>query len=253
MSEQHPLGALLRRWSRYAALSNDDRQAIYDLPFAGRPFSKDAYLVREGQKTSECSLLLKGYAFRHKLLRNGSRQIISIHIPSEFVDLQNGVLDVADHNVQCLNPCEVAIVPRAALMGVADKRPAIRMAMWIETLLDSSIFREWVVNVGRRDSRARIAHLLCELAFRLDKIGLNHDGMVDFPLTQEQLADCTGLTPVHTNRTLQGLRRDGLIQLNARSLTVLDWDKLKEVGDFDELYLHHQATMPASKPEPAKS
>ena len=121
----------------------------------------------------------------------------------------------------------------------------------MDTLIDASIFREWVVNVGRRNSRARIAHLLCELAFRLDKLGASLDGMVDFPLTQEQLADCTGLTPVHTNRTLQGLRRDGLIQLSTRSLTVLDWDKLKEAGDFDELYPHHQgATMPA-EPAPA--
>ena len=240
MTEPHQLGPLTRRWSKYVAFSEDDHLALLDLPFMHRPFGKDAYLVREGQKTSECALLLKGYAFRHKLLRNGGRQIISIHIPSEFVDLQNSLLDVADHNVQCLNPCEVAIVPRAALMQLADQRPAIRMAMWIETLLDASIFREWVVNVGRRDSRARIAHLLCELAFRLDKLGLNQNGVVEFPLTQEQLADCTGLTPVHTNRTLQGLRRDGLIQLNTRSLSVLDWDKLKEAGDFDELYLHHQ-------------
>ena len=251
MTEPHQLGPLARRWSKFVAFSEDDRLALLDLPFTHRPFGKDAYLVREGQKTSECALLLKGYAFRHKLLRNGARQIISIHIPTEFVDLQNGLLEIADHNVQCLNPCEVAIVPRAALMGLADKRPAIRMAMWIETLVDASIFREWVVNVGRRDSRTRIAHLLCELAFRLDKIGMGHDGMVDFPLTQEQLADCTGLTPVHTNRTLQGLRRDGLIQLNARSLSVLDWDKLKEAGDFDELYLHHQGSQMPSEPAPS--
>ena len=251
MTEQHPLGPLLRRWSKYVHFSQEDRQELLDLPFVHRPFGKDAYLVREGQKTSECCLLLKGFAFRHKLLRSGARQIISIHIPTEFVDLQNGLLDVADHNVQCLSQCEVAIVPRAALMALADRRPAIRMAMWIETLLDASIFREWVVNVGRRDSRARIAHLLCELAFRLESIGASHDGMVEFPLTQEQLADCTGLTPVHTNRTLQGLRRDGLIQLNARSLSILDWDKLREAGDFDELYLHHQGAKLAEPAPPS--
>lgn len=254
MTEEHHLGPLARRWSKYAALTDDDRQALLELPHAPRPYGKDAYLVREGQRTTDCALLLKGFAFRHKLLRNGARQIISIHIPTEFVDLQNGLLEFADHNVQCLNPCEVAIIPRAALMSVADERPAVRMAMWIETLIDASIFREWVVNVGRRDSRTRIAHLLCELASRLDKIGLNHDGMVDFPLTQEQLADCTGLTPVHTNRTLQTLRRDGLIQLNARSLSILDWDKLREVGDFDELYLHHEGMkLPAEVKAPAES
>ena len=210
------------------------------LPIVRKRFSKDAYMVREGERTTECSVLFKGFAFRQKLLRDGSRQIISIHIPSEFIDLQNGVLGVADHNVQSLNGSEIASVQRAAIIELADSRPAIRLAMWIDTLIDASIFREWVVNVGRRDSRARIAHLLCELAVRLKNIGADRDGMLDFPLTQEQIADCTGLTPVHTNRTLQSLRKDGLIQLSARSLTVLDWERLKEVADFDELYLHQR-------------
>ena len=112
--------------------------------------------------------------------------------------------------------------------------------MWLDTLIDSSIFREWVVNVGRRDSRARIAHLLCELAWRLRSVKGGDSLTFDFPVTQEQLADATGLTPVHTNRTLQALRKDGLIQLTGGSLTVLDWDGLVAAGDFDELYLHHQ-------------
>ena len=195
-------------------------------------------MVREGQRTTDCSLLLKGFAFRQKLLRNGSRQIISIHIPTEFVDLQNGLLGVADHNVQSLDGSEALIIPRAAIIELSNESSAIRTAMWIDTLLDASIFREWVVNVGRRDSRARIAHLLCELVFRLKRMGAGDGGVYDFPLTQEQLADATGLTAVHTNRTLQSLRKDGLIQLSARSLSVLDWERLKEVADFDELYLH---------------
>ncbi|HEY6048315.1 MAG TPA: Crp/Fnr family transcriptional regulator [Sphingomicrobium sp.] len=211
-----------------------------NLPFTRRTFGKDAYLVREGQRPTECCLLLRGFAFRQKLLHNGARQIISFHIPTEFVDLQNGLLDVADHNVQSLDRCEAAVIPRQPLLDVADKSSAIRLAMWIDTLIDASIFREWVINVGRRDSRSRIAHLLCELAVRMESVGGGFDGRFDFPITQEQLADATGLTPVHTNRTLQALRKDGLIQLSARSLTVLDWERLRQVGDFDELYLHQR-------------
>jgi CRP-like cAMP-binding protein len=236
--ESHPLGPLVRRWSAYAKLTPQDSSALISLPFTRKTFHKEAYLVREGQEVSECALLLSGFAFRQKLLRNGSRQIISIHIPSEFVDLQNSLLGIADHSVQSLNQCEAAIIPRRALIELQDSSKAIRKAMWVETLIDASIFREWVVNVGRRDSRARIAHLLCELVLRLDKIGFGHDGAFEFPLTQEQLADATGLTPVHTNRTLQTLRKNGLIELTGRSLKVLDWEGLREVGDFDELYLH---------------
>jgi len=147
---------------------------------------------------------------------------------------------MADHSVQSLNGSEAAIIPRRALLDLQDSSPTIRTAMWVETLIDSSIFREWVVNVGRRDSKARIAHLLCELAIRLENIGHGQGGTFEFPLTQEQLADCTGLTPVHTNRTLQALRKQGLIELTGRSLKILDWDGLREAGDFDELYLHQQ-------------
>jgi CRP-like cAMP-binding protein len=240
VTESHPLLPLVRRWSKYVTLSADEREAILALPFTIKRFGKDSYMVREGQRTTECSLMLRGFAFRQKLLSNGARQIISFHIPTEFVDLQNGVLGVADHNVQSLDGSEAAIIPRTAILGLATEHPAIRLAMWTDTLIDASIFREWVVNVGRRDSRARIAHLLYELALRLKTIGEGRDGHFDFPVTQEQLADATGLTPVHTNRTLQSLRREGLIQLNSRALTVLDWDGLKEVGDFDELYLHQQ-------------
>lgn len=241
MIESHPLGPLVRRWSKLASLTPDDCSGLLELPHTVRSFSKETYLVREGQQANDCMLLLSGFAYRQKLLRNGSRQIISIHIPTEFVDLQNSILGVADHSVQSLSGCDVAIIPRRALLELQESRSGIRMAMWIETLIDSSIFREWVVNVGRRDSRARIAHLLCELAIRLKKIGDGREWTFEFPLTQEQLADATGLTPVHTNRTLQALRKEGLIQLNARSLKILDWDGLREAGDFDELYLHQQA------------
>lgn len=212
-----------------------------NLPFTRKTFQKEQYLVREGQVADECALLLSGFAYRQKILRDGSRQIISIHIPTEFVDLQNSMLGLADHNVQSLNQCEVALISIKALLHLQETRPAIRHAMWMETLIDSSVFREWVVNVGRRASKARIAHLLCELAIRLAKVGGGQHGTFEFPLTQEQLADATGMTPVHTNRTLQKLRKDGLIQLTGRSLQILDWEGLKEVGDFDEMYLHHAA------------
>lgn len=237
MSENLHLAPLARRWSKRAQLSHEDRESILQLPFQREVFAKDAYLVREGQQSAECTLLLRGFAYRQKLLRDGGRQIINFLLPGEFVDLQTVVLPTVDHNVQSLNRSEVAIIPRSALVELADSRTNVRTAMWIDTLIGAAIVREWVVNVGRRDSRARIAHLLCEIAVRLRAAGADGD-MFDFPVTQEQLADATGLTPVHTNRTLQALRRDGLIQLTSGSLRILDWQALREAADFDELYLH---------------
>lgn len=232
------MNLLARRWEHRAALTDGDRADILDLPFTRRTYARDAYLVREGEPPQTCALLVSGFAFRGKLIDNRLRQIISIHIPGEFVDLQNWLLDVADHNVQSMGRSEVAIIPKAALNELILSSPRINLAVWLDTLIDASIFREWVVNVGRRDAPARIAHLLCELMLRMRASGLCEPDRCVFPLTQEQVADATGLTPVHTNRTLQGLRRDGLIALSDGTLTVLDWQRLADAGDFSERYLH---------------
>jgi len=212
-----------------------------ELPWTRRSFDRDSYMVREGEPTSVCTVLLSGFAFRQKLVSDGARQIISFHIPGEFIDIQNGLLDVADHNVQSLGRSTVSMVPKGQLMELMGSHSNIRRAIWYDSLIDASIFREWVVNVGRRDARERIAHLLCELAARMEAAGMVNGSMLDFPVTQEQLADATGLTAVHTNRTLQSLRKDGLISLSSSKLSILDWDGLTEVGDFNKRYLHGSA------------
>lgn len=125
-----------------------------------------------------------------------------------------------------------------AIQEIAFSRPAIGRAMWYETLIDASIFREWTLNVGRRDARTRTAHLLCEFALRLEAVGLGERCRYELPMTQEQLADALGLTSVHTNRTLKTLTEDGLITRTHRSVQISDWPALMAVGDFDPAYLH---------------
>jgi CRP-like cAMP-binding protein len=118
--------------------------------------------------------------------------------------------------------------------------------MWIDTLVDASIFREWIANVGRRDARTRIAHVLCEFALRLKLAGLGEQTGYQLPMTQEQLGDVTGLTSVHVNRTLKSLEAEGLIErISPRSITIGDWKKLAHAGDFDSNYLHLHEGEPA--------
>ncbi|HYI41303.1 MAG TPA: Crp/Fnr family transcriptional regulator [Allosphingosinicella sp.] len=205
-----------------------------------------SYMVREGELVEYCIILLTGFAYRHKITGDGQRQIMSIHMPGEFLDLQNSLLGVADHNVQALTRCEVARVPVAALRGLSEERPRVGQAMWIETLVDSAIFREWVVNVGRRNSISRISHLLCEIALRLEEAGLAENHRYELPMTQEQLADCTGLTPVHVNRVLKELSRLRLINRNKRSVEIVEWDRLQQIGDFNTRYLHFEAGGPVN-------
>jgi CRP-like cAMP-binding protein len=232
------LAPLVERWEKRSPLTAADRHALMALPHQVRAFNRDQYLVREGDEPKHCCLLLDGFAYRHKLTGDGARQIISIHMRGEFVDLQNALLSVADHHVQTLTRAVVTLIPQQALSDLMAERPNVGRAMWVDTLIDSSIFREWVVNVGRRDAQARIAHLLCELSLRMEAAGLAEGHVYDLPLTQAQLADATGLTSVHVNRVLKTLREEGLIELDIRSLRIIDWEGMRKVGDFGELYLH---------------
>jgi CRP-like cAMP-binding protein len=229
--------AILRLETR-APLGEADRDAIRALPFVFRTLDPSAYIVREGEPPENCALLLSGFAYRHKITGDGERQILSVHMAGEFLDLQNSFLEVADHNVQVLTRAEVAMIPIHRLTALIDDHPPVGRAMWIDTLIDSAIFREWIVNVGRRDSLSRMAHLLCEFALRLGAASLAVDRRYELPMTQEQLADATGLTPVHVNRVLMELGRLGLIERSKRSVSIADWDGLRAVGDFNTRYLH---------------
>jgi hypothetical protein len=145
-----------------------------------------------------------------------------------------------------LTESEVAFIPREEIKKLAFERPNIGMAMWFDTLVDASVLREWIANVGRRDARTRVAHLLCEFSLRLKVSGLGEATDYQLPMTQEQIADATGLTAVHVNRTAKGLEADGLIvRKSSRSIEIGDWKKLAAAGDFDSNYLHLKDDEPA--------
>ncbi len=216
-----------------------DRAAVLALPHKIRRLERGDYIVREGDRPGFSCVLLAGFSVRQKIVGSGNRQILAIQMKGEIVDLQNSVLGLADHGVQMLTSGEIAMIPREEVLRVAADRPAVGRAMWLDTLVDGSIFREWVTNIGRRDARTRIAHLLCEFSLRLKLAGLGQQSHYELPMTQEQLADATGLTSVHVNRSLRSLEADGLIQRqSARSIHIGDWRQLAEVGDFQSAYLH---------------
>jgi CRP-like cAMP-binding protein len=240
------LQPLVEKLDYRAKLSAEDRAAILALPFTLKTVERGQFLVRERELAKHSCVMLAGYSIRSKMTATGDRQIVAIHMKGEVVDLQNSLLEVADHSVQMLTPGKVAMIPREEVIQLTLNRPAIGHAMWIDTLVDASIFREWITNVGRRDARTRVAHLLCEFAVRLRIAGLGQETNYDLPMTQEQLADATGLTSVHVNRTMKALEAEGLIERpNPRSIWIGDWRKLAEVGDFDTNYLHLRQDEPA--------
>jgi CRP-like cAMP-binding protein len=233
-----PLQMLVRRLELIVELPEEDRQAVLALPHRTRTVEASTYLTREGDLPTVCGVLGSGFAYRQKLTGDGVRQIVALHIPGDALDLQHLFLDVADHSVQMLTRGEVAFVPRKELQELVDARPLIRHAVMTSILVEASIFREWVLNVGRRDARTRLAHLLCEFAIRMEAQGLADGDSFELPITQEQLADAVGLTPVHVNRTLKSLEADGLITRNKRNIVFPSWERMRDVGDFNPRYLH---------------
>jgi CRP-like cAMP-binding protein len=242
ISDPNLLDGLVRKLQSHSELEPDDRDAILAMPYTLRTLEPGSYLIREGDLPKYCCVLVSGFAFRHKVTGDGQRQILSIHMAGEFIDLNNIYLETSDHNVQALNRAEIAFVPRDAVSDLAAARPRVARALWTDTLIDAAIFREWVVNVGRRTSIARIAHLLCEVALRMEAADLSRDGKYQLPMTQEQIADAAGLTPVHVNRVLKELGRLGLIVRDKRSVSIPDWDRLRHIGDFNARYLHLESS-----------
>jgi CRP-like cAMP-binding protein len=233
------LGPLVSKLTYRSELSESDCAAILALPHSVKSFVTHDHIVREHDAATHSCLMLSGFSHRHKIVAGGLRQIVSIHMRGEMVDLQNSLLGRADHSVQMLTSGEVAMIPREAVERIAWERPAVAKAMWLDTLVDGSIFREWIANVGRRKARARIAHTLCEIGLRLQHAGLSDGNSYTLPMTQEQLGDATGLTAVHVNRTVKALEADGLIlRSSPRAVNIGDWKLLAEAGDFDSGYLH---------------
>ncbi|HEY0148547.1 MAG TPA: Crp/Fnr family transcriptional regulator [Allosphingosinicella sp.] len=243
---EHPLQPMIGTLSYWTDLDAADRAAILDLPHRVKKIERNGFIVRERDRTTHSCLLVSGFAMRHKIVASGARQIVAIHLKGDMVDLQNSFLGVADHSVQVLTDAEIAMIPREAVKQLAFDRPRVGMAMWFDTLVDASVFREWIANVGRRDAHTRIAHLLCEFSLRLKVAGLGEATDYELPMTQEQIADCTGLTPVHVNRMMKRLEQEKLItRSNSRSVTIGNWNNLADAGDFDSNYLHLRENEPA--------
>lgn len=232
------LSRTMRKLEKRFPFSPEDRAAFLALPASMKKLEAGGYVVREADLARHCCALITGFAYRHKIVGDGGRQIVSIQVPGDFIDLQNSFLGIADHNVQMLTAGEVAMIPVRAVQDIAYSHPAIGRAVLLDTLVDGSIFREWIANIGRRDARSRIAHLFCEFAVRLQGTGEHEPHNYRLPLSQDQLADATGLTGVHVNRMIQSLRRDGLISTDKRTVTIENWDGLVTAGDFSRAYLH---------------
>jgi CRP-like cAMP-binding protein len=231
----HPLIAKL---DSIFTLTPEERQAILDMPMHVQELRAKQDIVREGDRPSRSCLVLEGFTCQLKVTPEGKRQIMAFHIPGDMPDLQSLHLKTLDNSVSTISRCKVGFIQHETLRELCRRFPRIGDALWRETLIDASIFREWMISIGRRNAYARICHLLCEMLVKMRAVGLVEDHTCKLPISQSEFGDALGLSTVHVNRTLQEIRKAGLITLRGDTLKVLDWDGLQKAGEFDPTYLH---------------
>jgi CRP-like cAMP-binding protein len=219
-------------------ISAEEEKTIRGLVSQVVDIPQDRTVIRHGEELNQSMLLLSGWLARALDLPSGQRQLAELHVPGDFADLHSFTLKYLDHDVISITRCRIAFVPHDRLKELTERFPHIARVYWLMTNIDAAIQREWSLSLGRRSAIERMAQLFCELNVRLGLVGLSHDGSFDLPLTQAELGECLGLTSVHVNRTLQELRRRGLVELQNKRLSICDLGALEQLAAFDSSYLY---------------
>ncbi|MER2249688.1 helix-turn-helix domain-containing protein [Methylorubrum podarium] len=229
---------LIRKLESFTPLSDEDRRLLQKICVNQRLVPPHTDLSQEGDKPDDVFVVLSGLACRHKLRTNGARQILAYLLPGDPCDLDVALLGTMDHTITTLSACKVVRLAPDVVTDLLAHHPRIARALRKNTLVDEATLREWLMNLGRRSSVERLAHLFCELLLRLRAVGLAPEDSYALPLTQVDLADTTGITSVHVNRSLKELRQRGLIELRGGRLKILDYARLRTLAEFRANYLH---------------
>ena len=233
------MSPVIAKLGRFVPLSDAERDALDRMSSNARVHRRGTDLISQGDKPTSVFLLLEGWAFRYKHLANGDRQIMAYLLPGDLCDIRIFLFEQMDHSIGLLSDAMVVEIPAAEILALMDEYPKIERALMWATLVDEATLREWLLNVGQRDAVQKISHLICELCVRLSVVHLvDRQETFAMPVTQAELADTTGMTTVHVNRSMQRLRKDGLIATKDGKMTILDFDRLAAVAGFDEVYLH---------------
>lgn len=233
-----PQEVLTRKLREHSHLSPEDQTELSKLGFQRRHLAANEDLIRQGDVPDVVALVIFGMVGRYHLLKDGGRQYLSFHMRGDLPDAQSLFLERMDHAVCAVGDAEMVLIPHKQCLKLFERRPMVGFAIWRETLIDASIFRQAITNNSGRSARARMAHLFCEIFYRARSSGLASGDSCELPLSQTQIGETLGMAIATVSRTLQALRRAGLIEFKSGRLTVKDWHRLAIDGDFNPEYLH---------------
>ncbi len=228
---------LIRYLLRHDSVSAEEERALDGAIDRTVSFRAGEEIVLEDSRPSESCLMLSGFSARCHVLESGKRQLTALHIPGDFLDLHSLLLKVMDHGVVALTDCQIARVPHDRLRKITEEYPHLTRLLWLSTVIDAAIHRAWIVAMGRRSAVGQMAHLLCEIFLRMQAVDLTDGYSFTFNVTQGEVADMLGRSTVHVNRTLQFLRKKGIVIWRGNTVVIEDWERLQAVADFDPTYL----------------
>jgi CRP-like cAMP-binding protein len=237
LSKQY-LKPLVQKIETILTLTNDEAAALGALPVRIGDFRKGEALIREGDRPTQSFTVLSGLTCMYKNSAEGRRQILILHFPGDFPDLQSLHLNVLDMSIAAMARTKIAFVQHQDVRLLYARFPRLGEALWRMSLVDAAILRERMLNLGQRPAYARTAHFLCEFVVRMKLAGAADNASVPFPLTQQEVGDALGLSNIHINRMTQKLREQMVLEVSRGRLTVLNWERLRKVAEFDATYLH---------------
>jgi CRP-like cAMP-binding protein len=235
--ENHVLTENFLRGKRRRELSPADVAALEAAISDVRTLLPRVVLIREGERVRESTLLIEGLMCRYMDDREGDRQLVALHLPGEFVDLHSFPLRRLDHDVATLTEVRIATVPHDRLAAIVAERPNLTSILWFSTLLDAAMHREWIFRLGRLGAAERVAHFMCETGTRLEAIGMGDVHRFRLDISQADVGEACGITPVHANRMLRQLREADLMTFRDGVVEIPDFRKLARYAEFDPAYL----------------
>lgn len=234
------IDALLLNLEQRDTLDEREKTKLRSLVTRDRRIAAQEDIVKEGDQPTTSCLLLEGFAARYTITGDGQRQLTSLHVPGEFIDLHAFMVKTMDHGIVALSPCRIAIAEHSALKELTETEPHLTRLLWLDSLVQSAISRQWLVAMGRRTRAAHLAHIICELYLRLQVVKRVDANSFHFPLSQMQMADVMGLSLVHMNRVIQELRGEEFLTWAKDRITIIDWNRLQRFAGFDPIYLSLQ-------------
>jgi CRP-like cAMP-binding protein len=230
---------------RHVTLRADEEAALRAVPITLRSIAPRTDITSDGEAPQHSCLLVEGFCWRYKMTVWGARQILSIHCAGDVPDLQSLHIDRMDHTLASITACTIGLLAHRDLRRLNREWPSLGEALWRTTLVDAAIHRQWMVSLGARTALQRCAHLLCEQFVMAQASGRADGQQFPFPLTQNELGDVLGITPVHVNRTLKTLRDQNLLTVLDGIVIVHAFESLAELAGFDASYLDLRFVEPA--------